>query len=498
MKIVKYILSILIGISILSSCTKDYFDTKITSYLDSNTAARIAASDPKALDAYLLGSFSFLVKFSVYGTGGHDDFAHMSVMHSTDLMGQDIALSAAHWFNGDYKHDNHEFNYRRTGVNWLTYYTTIAKANEIISFFPQVPELPESKGVLAHGYALRGFAYYYLIQLYQHTTDASGKLILNKPGIPMIYNPVDGLTEDEMKTRKGRNTVKMVLDQIESDLTKAVELFEAGYTRPSKNYIDKYVANGLLARYYLLTQQWAKAAAAAKKAYAGSTLVTNQNADFNNIEDKEWMWGYDHNTESQTTYASFFSHISNRTNGYAGLGYSARLIDKALYDAIPDTDIRKAWFNGPAGNPAQARTGAKLPYANLKFGWIDGWVMDYMYMRAPEMYLIEAEALVRQGKNAEAATAMTPLMKVRQPGWALASVTLDDVLLQRRIELWGEGFCMFDLKRLGKGIDRNYAGSNHLAGFKIAVAPMAKTWIYQIPRQEMQENKELKDTDQNE
>lgn len=38
---------------------------------------------------------------------------------------------------------------------------------------------------------------------------------------------------------------------------------------------------------------------------------------------------------------------------------------------------------------------------------------------------------------------------------------MDEILFQRRIELWGESGRIFDLQRLGLGYNRTYAGSNH-------------------------------------
>jgi hypothetical protein len=132
----------------------------------------------------------------------------------------------------------------------------------------------------------------------------------------------------------------------------------------------------------------------------------------------------------------------------------------------------------------------------VKFGTDGNWTMDYVYMRAAEMYLIEAEALVRQNKNTEAATVLKELMAYRQPSWNKASVTLNEVLLQRRIELWGEGFSYFDLKRNNLGIDRTYEGSNHMT--KIVVPAQDVRWTYQIPQTEFNENKLLNvDEDQN-
>lgn len=499
MKFLKYItISILAG-ALLTSCGDDFFDTEYTAYLDSDTAAELAAKDPDALIGYLNGAWSFMVSWNVSGADAHDDFSFMSVLHSTDMMSEDMTMFAFHWFGYDYDFDNRMFNYRRTRVDWSTFYTAISKANELISFFPEEPTSADSKGVLGQALAIRGLSYYYLIQLYQFTVTESGAINTGAPGVPLVYSSADGLTEDEETKKLGRNTVGEVFAQIEDDLTRAVDYLEAGYSRPSKMFIDAAVANGILARYYLLSQQWDKAASAAAKAHSGYSIMgqSGLHDGFMALSNTEWMWGYDHNTESQTTFASFFSHVSNLAPGYSGMAYSGRGIDKRLYDQIPDTDFRKALFNGPDGDDSQPTPGAKYPYAILKFGSTGDWTMDYMYMRAAEMVLIEAEALAHQNKNTEAATALKKLMEKRDPAWSQTSVTVEDVYLQRRIELIGEGFSYFDLKRLNKGIDRNYDGSNHLTGYKKTIAAQDKVWLYQIPNQEMQENSQISDDDQN-
>jgi hypothetical protein len=208
------------------------------------------------------------------------------------------------------------------------------------------------------------------------------------------------------------------------------------------------------------------------------------------------MWGFAHTTETQTTFASFFSMISNLAPGYAG-NYAPRLIDAQLYSQIPDDDARKKLFIGPEGDESQPTKGARLPYANIKFGHVSDWTDNYMYMRAAEMVLIEAEAYAHMNQGAKAAEVLKVLMSKRQPSWKKASVTVEDVYLQRRIELWGEGFSYYDLKRLNKGIDRTYAGNNHLPSYDIKVDARDVRWIYQIPLSEIQENKLISEDDQN-
>lgn len=88
-------------------------------------------------------------------------------------------------------------------------------------------------------------------------------------------------------------------------------------------------------------------------------------------------------------------------------------------------------------------------------------------------------------------------MAKRDPSWNMPSVSAEDVVLQRRIELWGEGFAYFDLKRLNKGINRKYDGNNHLAGYDIIVPAQDPKWTYQIPLKELQENTHITDADQN-
>ena len=497
MKFTKYIAASMIALAGMTSCSESFLDTEYTEYLDEEAAAEAAGKNPSV---FLNGMWSWLVTYNQTGNSAHDDFGYMSSLHATDMMSEDICMGASHWFNYDYQLDNRMYNYRRVLAHWTNYYTVIAKANEIISLYPDGGDTVDKKGLLGQAKSMRALAYLHLIQLFQNPTAADGGIDSAAPGVPLMYTAADGKTEEEIANAKGRNTVADILAQIELDLTSAVELLEAGYVRPNKNYIDASVANGLLARYCLLSQQWSKAAEAANKARKGYSMMPATNAGlydgFVTVNNVEWMWGFAHTTETQTTYASFFSMISNLAPGYAGMALAPRLIDARLYSQIPDTDYRKAWFNGPEGSN-QATEAASLPYANIKFGHLSDWTDNYMYMRAAEMVLIEAEAYVRMGDGAKGAQVLKVLMDARQPGWDKVAVTVDDIHLQRRIELWGEGFAYYDLKRLNKGIDRTYEGNNHLAGYKLAVPARDVRWTYQIPLKEMQENTMISDDEQN-
>jgi hypothetical protein len=483
----------------LNACSGDYLDTEDHSALEPDAVAEAAGRNP---DLFLNGIWAWLVDWGTIATA-HDAFNFMSVLLAGDCMSQDIAFTANHYFIYDYQFDDRMENYRRVNVNWSTFYTAISKSNEVINIYPDGGETADEKGLLGQALAVRGMSYTYLVQLFTHYLDASGKIDRAAPGVPIMRTIADGYTMDEIATFKGRNTVGDVLDQAEKDLTKAVELLGEGYERPTdengKDYIDLGVANGLLARYYLLVQNWEGAAKAAKAAKTGYSQrdAAGLKDGFMDVTASDVMWGFNHTADTETTFASFFSHISAIAPGYSGMGYCTKVMDAWLYNQIPDNDYRKALFNGPEENSAQKSVGAQMPYAPLKFGDKGDWTMDYIYMRAAEMVLIEAEALVRQGKGGEAANVMKELMSKRQPGWNLTNVTLDYILLQRRIELWGEGFAFFDLKRNNLGVDRTYQGNNHLAGYQLVVPAQDVRWTYQIPLAEIQENDLISEEDQN-
>lgn len=133
------------------------------------------------------------------------------------------------------------------------------------------------------------------------------------------------------------------------------------------------------------------------------------------LEDAEFMWGFNHTTETQLTYVSFSSHMSNDCLGYGRTGPAGQAIDKSLYDQISKTDYRKSLFNGPEGDKtASADTpGAARPYASRKFGYMAQWLQDYIYMRASEMVLIEAESYARMGDGRRQASVLGELMAKR-------------------------------------------------------------------------------------
>jgi hypothetical protein len=116
-------------------------------------------------------------------------------------------------------------------------------------------------------------------------------------------------------------------------------------------------------------------------------------------------------------------------------------------------------------------------------------------MRLAEMYLIAAEALARNNQEAASKTLFTTLMQNRNPSYVQSTNTgaayITEVLNSRRLELWGEGFRWFDLKRLNLPLVRNDSGSNHVSTVINNVWTVPATdnrWTLLIPINEIQNN----------
>ena len=91
-------------------------------------------------------------------------------------------------------------------------------------------------------------------------------------------------------------------------------------------------------------------------------------------------------------------------------------------------------------------------------------------MRVDEFYLLAAEALAKLGQDAQAKTIYKKLLMQRYPEATAATDIAyvdgltntqlqDDIYLNTRIELWGEGKSYLALKRNHKTVNR---GGNHL------------------------------------
>ncbi|WP_248722184.1 RagB/SusD family nutrient uptake outer membrane protein [Seonamhaeicola sp. ML3] len=491
MKKFKYILLAILFTSIYG-CEDNFLDTEAA---NSITREQLE-STPAANEATLRAIYANLRSFGIGNPARVDvDYGQKGIMAITDMMGQDIVLNNFNWYIFLYNYNGRQQTSSRTNIVWNTYYTAIADANSVINGLrDRNDRTSEEDALLGQALAIKAFSLFNLVRVYSDTYIGNE----TSPGVP-IPDRVD------IVSGKGRGTVQDVYDVIIPDLELAVTLLD-GYSRDTKQEIDKNVAMAFLANVYLETGNWQGAADNAAGARAGYSLMPGEQYaidgwdDINNVE---WMWGADIDNLTSTTFISFFSHFDSTAGGYGGVGFGFgfKMIDARLYDQIPDTDLRKAaWIDPVDGNPDFPAEEGYIGYANVKFIDQTFFEGDYSYMRAAEMWLVEAEAKARLG-DPTAADVLFELVSNRDPGYVKSTNTgmdlVEEIYLQRRIELWGEGVSWFDLKRLKKPLDRSGPGSNHRSFGLVDIPVGGDFFKMQIPQGELNSNPNIGPNDQN-
>jgi len=481
MKKNKIIYTFLLAGAILSSCSKDYLDVAPQSAINSEQLGSSSA----ATMGTLKGILSSLRSYGVTGYAGHEDYGHKSILSVLDLMGHDVIMNNLNWGGFNYNYTGRVMTNSRAHMPWFTYYTQIKNANTIVNSVPADTENSELKAIRGQALALRGYFHFMLARIYGPTFVGNE----SKLSVPV--------SAEERSTR--RNTVAEVYAQIESDLKASIESLE-GYKRGSNlEMIDKSVAQAFLADVYLEMGKYADAAIQAKQARDGYSLLSASEwkNGFYNISQNETMWGADLNAELTTFVANFYSHFDNTNVGYAEGGNIS--IDKRLYDAMSDSDIRKEMFASAEG--ATFTVGNESyeygPYTSFKFRdlTVDRTAGDYIYLRSAILYYIEAEALAKLGKDNEAKDVLFEITSARDAGYTKSTKTgaalVEEIILQKRIELWGEGYAWFDLKRLKQGVIRDYTGSNHPDYGKFNIPAGDNKFLFMIPQAEVDANPEI-------
>jgi len=504
MKINKIFLSMLLLAFVLSSCEQDFLETAPTDQLEAGTMFESLEGAEAALNGMYRYMFVFDPEY-----GNHDAFGHMAVNHDVDMLGQDMVghVLAHGWFGQMYAwrvHRNADGG--MTHLRWYVYYKVILNANMIIANVPDLEDaLPTERDMLmAQAKAARAFSYYQLVQLYAPAYHVDP----DAPAVPLYTEP----SEDGHP----RASLREVYEQIEADLSAAIDLFDGSTAQAHRSHISLPVVHGLYARTALAKGEWDQARQHAETAItlSGASLFTvddfppafesiatySRNQLFNDVGASEWMWGMEINEEQATIFASFFSHMDALTFSYAQLG-NQKLIshgEDGLYYRMSDTDVRRNLWVAPENAEEYM-----VPYCQVKFvTQRDGsWEGDYVFMRLAEMYLIKAEAEARDGLYDDAAQTLYELMQNRDPEYELSTATgedlIDEIMFHRAVELWGEGFNWIDLKRTGEPLNRQNKGHSEQLAITLYEEADTDRWIWLIPTDEINANDAISSGDQN-
>lgn len=488
------------------------------STITSDQKQEVVAKDPAMIKASATAITAIGNAYDLLGSSRHDDYGYGSLMMLMEHRGQDlVGLDTGYnWYSYELALDDHDYSWVFTRMFWSQMYSQIYACNQLCKVIDPETTDNELMFYLAQGYGMRAFAYFNLAQMYQFTYVGNE----SKPCVPILTEAnADAASVDGC----ARATVQEVYDQITLDLNNAISLLEKSSTeRPDKRYISAAVAYGLRARVNMVLNKWSEAASDAQQALTLSGATPYSMADVSkphitNINDNAWLWGVlVEETDRVVTsgIVNWPSHMGSLNYGYASVG-AWRMVNKKLYNSIPSTDVRKGWFLDGDGVSASltatqqayiAQAGAPA-YTQVKFAPYGGELgtsvnaCDVPLMRAEEMHLIIAEAQAMGGDATQAASTLQNFVTTyRDPAYKCIATSAegvrDEVWMQRRIELWGEGHSYFDLQRMKKAIDRRGGGYEaHLVYVVEANDPIR---IYLVPESEVQSNALIDKADNNE
>ncbi len=466
-----------------SSCSSDFLETHETQNIDLQQYGVSAIKNPALFNGTLNGLYSTMINTGTGGTTGHDDFGQKGYDIFSDFLSSDMALSVSTygWYRRftDYQttvDNTRDENY----IAWRYYYRLIRDCNAFL-LSVGTPTTTAAKHSVGQAKAIRGYAYFYLAQFYIKEYNPTSKVL------PLLT--------DFNQTVVPQSTTKEVYDQIVKDLSEAVTLLD-GFNRSFKNQINQDVAKALLAYTYgaINTPETnAKAKTLTGEIIASGSYTLMSGAEvvggFNDVKTKGWMWGFDITKPMGFDLISWWGQMDVFTYSYQWAG-DRKAIDANLFNAIPANDARKAqFFNNPASGYhlipwrkfyAPART----------IGGQRNVETDYVFMRVAEIYLLNAEFAAKTGDEATAKTSLKAVVSQRVPSATYidalsGQALLDEIYLQTRIELFGEGKSYLAMKRFKATVTR---GSNHLThvGTPIPYNDDRLTWV--IPLSEIQNN----------
>lgn len=490
----KNISKFIIGIGCLASVS-----VSMTGCIDETFPTDVATdeqltSSSKATEALLWAMPAFLNKYDVLGQGGSAgyDWGYGSIMHIRDIMTEDMPVVSSNYDHYSAWEGNYYIGprYMSTQYIWNYFWKYVQTSNNIImALNPETADATQL-GYLGVGYAFRAHSYLDMAQMFEFlendgtdAVNASGNNVLNLT-VPIVKEDV---TEESARNNP-RATRQEMFDFILSDLDNA-EQYIVYLDRTVKTLPDLSVVYGLKARLYMWVADYPKAQEYARKAIdvSGATPMTKDQwlsttNGFNDISVSSWLWGSQMQSEDDVVKSGILNWTSWSSNeavfGYAAAG-PVNMINVALYNKIADTDFRKLAWKAPAGSALEGQNtycgsmGASLPdYASLKFrpaqgnGDVSttGAASAYPLMRVEEMYLIEAEAAAHQNATQGRDLLNSFMQTYRDAKYNCTASSTDavvnEVVLQKRIELWGEGLTFFDVKRLNMSVTRGYSGTN--------------------------------------
>ncbi|WP_177205451.1 RagB/SusD family nutrient uptake outer membrane protein [Halpernia frigidisoli] len=364
-------------------------------------------------------------------------------------------------------------------------YFVISRANLPLLYLNNLPADAFRNNIEGQARAVRAAAHFDLVRAYckipTQSSDAKASL-----GIAYIsaFAP-----DDNTATRN--LTVDQVYLKIIDDLKFAAANITDNPTDKSK--FNKAAVNGLLSRVYLYYGDYPNAILYGNLCIAASPSVgsiSNFSSVWSSNNTDGVLLKILNSVNEAISTGVAYQQFATATGGNIRSEY---VVPKSLNDLFAANDIRKSAYirtsTYVSGSTNVVRNNV-IKYAVNTGGATALNVIEPKYLRTAEVYLNVAEAAARTGTNDALANSLLNTLKAqRYSGYVPVTLTgaalLNEILLQRRLELAFENDRFFTLKRLGLPMQRTGEGAN-IDGTGIPatvqlIAPSNTKWQWPIP-----------------
>ncbi|MEG1586406.1 MAG: RagB/SusD family nutrient uptake outer membrane protein [Bacteroidales bacterium] len=350
------------------------------------------------------------------------------------------------------------------------FYRAIARVNNVLSVIDKVPHsednLAEYNAYKGELYAWRAMMHFDLARMFCNAPTAAADINAANSGIALstaVYPP--GYVA-------ARTTLKQTYDQILSDFDIAMGLLSKD-VKENRGRFNYWGALALRSRVHLYNGSYDKALADAIEVMGCKEYALYTRDQYTKV------WDQAHTIESlfemniTTTYNAQRNSVGYYcdSEGYGECAFVEGENTLLSYLTAHPEDIRSQMVK-VQGGPNPGTYPAKYPGRDKQI-----YVNNPKIIRLSEVYLIAAEAALKTSSPQDAASYINALRRNRIENYVdVPSVTLDDILYERRLELFAENACAWDYWRNKKSVNNATVGEVNYDDYRA---------IFPIPQDEI-------------
>jgi hypothetical protein len=363
---------------------------------------------------------------------------------------------------------------------WQGRYEGIGRVNNTLFYLPQlqIQEALKSR-LIGECKFLRALYYFDLVRCFG--------------GVPIVTTKIDVNDSELIKQVVfTRRTKQETYSQIEADLLEAIENLplKGQYGLNDLGRASKGAAQALLAKVYLYQNKWQDAFD-----MSGMVIGSGQYGLLSNYAD---VWREVGENKIESIYEiqaspgnamRAYSYVQG-PRGTPDLGWGFNTPSVSLVNAYEPNDVRKAatilfsdtnlWDGFPASTGwSNPRYNYKSYHSSIAESWNGDRELtgkNLRILKYSDILLVRAEAALNLGNTSEALDKVN-ILRLRAGLEELTSITMDELLKERRLEMAMEHDRWFDLVRTGKALSAMTANGKTFIPGKHDVFPIPQNEI---------------------